>query len=47
MLWTNNPEMMRALHNERIRQVTAGCLTRKPRLKLVAMDNEADAASVV
>lgn len=47
MLWTNNPEMMRALHNERVRQVREGYVTRKPRLKLVAMDNEADATSVV
>ena len=46
MLWTNNPEIMRALHDERVRQTRAGCLPRTPRLKLVAMDNEADAASV-
>jgi len=46
MLWTNNPEMMRALHDERVRQVHSACLTRKPRLKLVAMDKEADAATV-
>ena len=46
MLWTNNPEMMRNLHDERVRQVKNGCRTRKPRLKLVAMDKEADAASV-
>ncbi len=46
MLWTNNPEILRALHNERIRQVTDGRVTRRPRLKLVAMDAEAEAASV-
>ncbi len=46
MLWTNNPEMIRTMHDERVRQVKNGCWSRKPRLKLVAMDNEADAASV-
>ncbi len=46
MLWTNNPEMMRTLHNERVRQLTENCTNRKRRLKLVAMENEADAASV-
>ncbi len=46
MLWTNNPEMLRALHNERIRQVTDGRVTSKPRLKLVAMEAEAEAATV-
>ncbi len=46
MLWTNNPEILRELHNERVRQVTDHGFTRKPRLKLVAMDKEADAASV-
>jgi hypothetical protein len=46
MLWTNNPEMLRALHNERVRQVTDGHVTRRPRLKLVAMDAEAEATSV-
>jgi hypothetical protein len=47
MLWTNNPEIMKVLHEERVRQVGAGCTTRKPRLKLVAMDLDADEASVV
>lgn len=42
MLWTNNPEMLRELHNERVRQVTDR--RRKPRLKLVAMEAEAEAA---
>lgn len=46
MLWTNNPEILRALHNERVRQVTDGCRVRQPRLKLVAMEAEAEAASV-
>ncbi len=47
MLWTNNPEILRELHNERVRQVTGRMTTRKPRLKLVAMENEAEAATVV
>ena len=47
MLWMNNPEIMKDLHDERVRQVRADCTTRKPRLKLVAMDPDADAASVV
>jgi hypothetical protein len=47
MLWANNPEMLRELHNERVRQITEHRTTRRPRLKLVAMENEADAASVV
>ena len=42
MLWTNNPEMLRELHNERVRQVREGRTTRKPRLKLVAMEGEAE-----
>ena len=46
MLWTNNPEILRELHNERVRQVTKNGFNRKPRLKLVAMEKEADAASV-
>ena len=46
MLWTNNPEILRELHNERIRQVGEMRTTRRPRLKLVAMENEADAATV-
>jgi hypothetical protein len=39
----NNPEMVRELHDERIRQMKR--TTRKPRLKLVAMENEAAAES--
>ena len=46
MLWTNNPEMLRELHNERVRQVSSVRTTRRPRLKLVAMENEAEAATV-
>ena len=46
MLWTNNPEILRALHNERVRQVSDGRMYRRPRLKLVAMEAEAEAASV-
>ena len=46
MLWTNNPEMLRELHNERIRQVSDARHVRKPRLKLVAMEAEAEAATV-
>ena len=46
MLWTNNPEMLRMLHDERVRQVSDGHRVRKPRLKLVAMEAEAEAASV-
>ena len=42
MLWTNNPEMLRALHNERVRQAAEGRRVTKPRLKLVAMEAEAD-----
>ena len=47
MLWSNNPEMLRELHNERVRQVSGQRTTRRPRLKLVAMENEAEAATVV
>ena len=47
MLWTNNPEILRALHDERMRQVTDGRRVRRSRLKLVAMEAEAEAASVV
>ena len=46
MLWANNPEMLRELHNERVRQVEDHRTTRRPRLKLVAMEREAEAASV-
>ncbi len=46
MLWTNNPEILRALHEERVKQVSDGCRVRRPRLKLVAMEAEAEAASV-
>jgi len=38
MLWTNNPEVLRALHDERIRQLRD---TREPRrrlLRLVAVE---------
>ncbi len=43
MLWTNNPEIVREMHNERVRQATRA--TRRPRLKLVALENEAEAAT--
>ncbi len=46
MLWTNNPEILRELHNERVRQLGERRTTRRPRLKLVAMENEAEAATV-
>ena len=46
MLWANNPEMLRELHNERVRQVEDCRTTRRPRLKLVAMEREAEAATV-
>jgi hypothetical protein len=46
MLWANNPEMLRELHNERVRQVGGGHTNRRPRLKLVAIEAEAEAASV-
>ncbi|MDJ0954699.1 MAG: hypothetical protein QNJ81_13560 [Acidimicrobiia bacterium] len=46
MLWTNNPEILRELHNERVRQIDEHRTTRRPRLKLVAMENEAEAATV-
>ena len=47
MLWMNNPEMLREMHNERIRQADSRRTTSRPRLRLVAMENEADAATVV
>lgn len=43
MLWTNNPELLRELHNQRIRQLHEHRTNRKPRLKLIAMENEAEA----
>jgi hypothetical protein len=46
MLWTNNPEMLRALHSERIRQAADARRVTKPRLKLVAMEAEAEATTV-
>ena len=46
MLWTNNPEILRALHDERVKQVSDGRRVRRARLKLVAMEAEAEAASV-
>ena len=46
MLWSNNPEVVRALHNERVRQATDGRRITRPRLKLVAMEGEAEAATV-
>jgi len=45
MLWMNNPEIVRELHDQRIRQMKSDKTTRKPRLKLVAMENEAAAGS--
>ena len=45
MLWANNPEILRELHNERVRQAERHT-TRRPRLKLVAMEAEAEAATV-
>ena len=47
MLWMNNPEMLRELHNERVRQVHSRRTTSRPRLRLVAMENEAETATVV
>ncbi len=46
MLWTNNPEILRVLHAERVRQIQEARTTRKPGLKLVAMEAEAGAATV-
>ncbi|MDJ0498077.1 MAG: hypothetical protein QNJ89_09610 [Acidimicrobiia bacterium] len=46
MLWTNNPEVLRARHDERVRQAMGGHRVIKPRLKLVAMEAEAEAATV-
>lgn len=45
MLWMNNPEIVRELHDQRIRQMKSDMTTHKPRLKLVAMENEAAAES--
>ncbi len=46
MLWTNNPEILRARHDERVRQAIDGRRVTKPRLKLVTMEAEAEAARV-
>ena len=46
MLWANNPEILREMHNERVRQAEKSFTLRRPRLKLVAMEAEAEAASV-
>lgn len=46
MLWTNNPEVLRALHDERIRQLRD---TREPRrrlLRLVAIKTEGTGPTV-
>jgi len=47
MLWTNNPEILRELHNERVRQVGEARATRRPRLKLVVMEAEAEASTLI
>lgn len=47
MLWTNNPEIVREIHNERVRQVRAGRTTRRPRLKLVVMEGEAESSPTI
>jgi hypothetical protein len=41
MMWANNPEILRELHQERVRQMRR--TMRRPRLKLIAMEREADA----
>ena len=46
MLWTNNPEMLRELHAERVRQAARSRTTRRPRLKLIARESEAEAGTV-
>ena len=46
MQWANNPEILREMHNERVRQAERSFTLRRPRLKLVAMEAEAKAASV-
>ncbi len=46
MLWTNNPEIQRAQHDERVRQAANRRRVTKPHLKLVAMEAEAEAATV-
>ncbi len=46
MLWTNNPEILRVLHAERVRQIQDCRTNRKPGLKLVAMEPEGGAATV-
>jgi hypothetical protein len=46
MLWTNNPEILRVLHAERVRQIQDCRTNRKRGLKLVAMEPEDGAATV-
>ena len=46
MLWTNNPEVLRAIQHERVRHALNGRPVTRPRLKLVAMEAEAEAATV-
>ena len=46
MFWANNPEILREMHNERVKQVGDSYITRRPRLKLVGMEAEAEAATV-
>ena len=41
MLWINNPEMLREVHQERTRQLQR--TVRRPRLKVYAVQREADA----
>jgi hypothetical protein len=43
MLWANNTDILRELHDERVRQHRHYRTTRKPRLKLVALEKETDA----
>jgi hypothetical protein len=47
MLWMNNPEILREMQAERVRQVAVSRSSRRPRLKLIAIEAEADAATVV
>ena len=42
MLWTNNPDIVRELHDERVRR--AGLYTGRLGLRLVKMEAEAEAA---
>ena len=46
MMWANIPEILREMHNERVRQAEKTFALRRPRLKLVAIEAEAEAASV-